>query len=365
MRPHYLPSSTSPFSAELRREVAAYLASRLDHRFGNALTWLKAGCLLAIACALFATCLCAHSAAGFLAAYVGMFLAAVMLSVNSMHDASHGALSRFKWLNTLVRRAVTLPLGIEPAYWQARHVFYHHAYPNLEHYDLDTEANLFLRQTPFQAWHPHFRFQHLYWPVIAALSLPYINWIYDWSDRLGKTPLAQDRLLPGVRGWVVFVASKLLHFGVFLLLPLLLRGHEVGYGRVFAAYMAGQTLASCILLMLILGTHWAETQFYLLPDTGHLPHTRDEHAFLTCCDWITRPAFIGAWLGGLNHHLTHHLFPGYSHRHYGAIAQIVERLARQHGLPYRAIGYAELLASQQRFLRQMGQPPGNHPMSST
>ena len=357
MRPHYLPSSHSPFSTELRREVAAYLASRQDHRFGNAATWLKAGSLLAIACVLFVLCFRAHSPATFFASYVGMFLAAVMLSVNSMHDASHGALSKSKWLNTFVMRAVTLPLGIEPAYWQARHVRYHHVYPNIEHHDLDTEANVFLRQTPFQAWHPHFRFQHLYWPAIAALSLPYINWIYDWSDRLGTTPLAQDGLLPGARGWALFIASKLVHFGVFLVLPLVLLGPTVGYGTVFAAYLAGQMLASSILLMLILGTHWAETEFYLLPADGRLPHTRDEHAFLTCCDWITRPTFIGAWLGGLNHHLTHHLFPGHGHRHYRAIAPIVERLARQHGLPYRAIGYAELLSSQQRFLRKMGQAP--------
>ncbi|MFP3249355.1 MAG: acyl-CoA desaturase, partial [Paraburkholderia sp.] len=67
MRPHYLPSSTSPFSSELRREVAAYLASELDHRFGNALTWLKAGSLLALACVLFVTCLRAGNAAAFLA----------------------------------------------------------------------------------------------------------------------------------------------------------------------------------------------------------------------------------------------------------------------------------------------------------
>ena len=359
MRPHYRPDRTLPFSTDLRKEVTSYLDSTRDHRFGNTATWLKAGSLLVIAFALFLAAVHASGTVGFVVTYVGMFLAAVLLSVNVMHDASHGALSRFRPLNTLVMRAVSLPLGIEPAYWQARHVRYHHPYANIEHHDLDIAANPFLRQTPFQAWRPHFRFQHLYWPVIAALSMPYINWIYDWSDRLGRTPLARDWLLSGWRGWTLFIASKVGHFAVFLLLPLALQGHAVGYGTVIAAYLAGQMVASCILLSLILGTHWADAAFYLLPDDGCLSHTRDEHAFLTCCDWTTRPRFLGAWLGGLNHHLTHHLFPAHGHRHYPAIASIVQKLARQHGLPYREISYAELLASQQRFLRIMGQPPGN------
>lgn len=359
MRPQYRPSSTSPFSTELRHEVAAYLDRTRDHRFGNAATWFKAGSLLVCTIALFIVAFNASRPIGFLLMYVGAFLAAVLLSVNVMHDASHSAMFKSRLLNTLAMRTVSLPLGIEPVYWQARHVRYHHPYANIEHYDLDTAANSFLRQTPFQAWRPHFRFQHLYWPLIAALSLPYINWIYDWSDRLGKTPLAQDRLLPGYRGWSLFVTSKLLHFSVFLFMPLALQGHAVGYGTVIAGYLAGQAVASCILLSLILGTHWADTVFYLLPDDGCLAHTRDEHAFQTCCDWTTRPYFLGGWLGGLNHHLTHHLFPAYGHRHYLAIAGIVERLARQHGLPYRALRYVELLASQQHFLRKMGQRPAN------
>jgi linoleoyl-CoA desaturase len=357
MPPKFLTSHHSSFSDEVRAAARAYLAARNDHRYGNIATAFKVTSLALCATALFFLALDAASSAAFICLYVAMKLAAVMLSVNSMHDASHGALFRSRFLNAVAMRAVCIPLGVEPVYWQARHVRYHHPHANIEHHDLDTAANRFLRQTPFQPWYPQFRFQHLYWPVVAGLSMPYIGWVYDWSDRLNLTPLAHDRLLPGLRGWMLFVVSKLLHFGVFLVVPLVIVGPTIGYSPVLAAYALGQIVASCVLLTLILGTHWAETEFFDVSDGAPLPHTRAEHVFLTCCDWSPRPRLLNGGLGGLNHHLTHHLFPGYSHRHYPVLAQIVQQLAARHGLPYRCLNYGELLSAQQRFLQSMGKRP--------
>jgi linoleoyl-CoA desaturase len=61
-------------------------------------------------------------------------------------------------------------------------------------------------------------------------------------------------------------------------------------------------------------------------------------------------------MGGLNLHLTHHLFPGWNHRHYDALAGIVAQTAAECGQAYRCIGYRELIRAQQDFLRTMGQP---------
>ncbi|PMS11029.1 acyl-CoA desaturase [Trinickia caryophylli] len=358
--PQFRAAHHSGFSEELRAAGREYLAGHGDYRYGNVATVLKAVALAAASGGLFYASLQCANAMTFVCLYVAAVVAAVMLSVNTLHDASHGALFRSAALNAITMRIVSLPLGFEPVYWQARHVRYHHPHANIEHHDLDTAANRFLRQTPFQQWYPQFRFQHLYWPLIAGLSMSYIGWVYDWSDRLGTTPLASDRLLPGVRGWTLFVASKLFHLGAFLIFPLATLGPDIGHGAVVAAYVLGQIVASCVLLTLILGTHWADTHFYDVSDGNPLPHTRDEHAFLTCCDWSPGWRFASHWLGGLNHHLTHHLFPSYSHRHYAALAEIVEHLAARHGLPYRCLRYGELLRAQQRFLKSMGARP-DHP----
>lgn len=350
-------SQDEAFAVELRVAAKALIEDIDDHRYGNFLTALKAFVLAMLSAGLFVASLRAENALLFITLYAGFFIVSVLLSVNTMHDAAHGALFRSRTLNALTARIVTIPLGIEPVYWQARHVRYHHPNANIEHFDLDTAANRFLRQTPFQPWSPQFRLQHLYWPVIAGLSMPYIGWVYDWSDRFGLTPLANDRLLRGGRGWTLFLVSKLMHFGMFVVMPLTIVEPTIGYGAVIAAYVLGQTMASCLLLTLILGTHWADTNFYDVSDGKQLPHSRHEHPFLTCCDWSPRRPVLGALMGGLNLHLTHHLFPTFSHRHYPALARIVGRLAARHGLPYRCLTYRELLRAQQSFLKSMGQRP--------
>lgn len=352
-----MPSTHSSFADELHAEARAYLERNGDDRYANAETALKATVLAILTGALFVLSLHAMGAIAFIGGFLAFSVSAVLLSMNVSHDAAHGALFRSRALNATAARLVTLPLGIEPVYWRVRHIRYHHPNANIEHCDLDTEANAFLRQTPFQPWYPRFRFQQYYWPVIAALSMSYIAWVYDWSDRLGRTPLANDRPLPGLGGWLCFVGSKLAHLALCLAIPLYIAGPTAGYGAVIAGYLLGQMVASGILLTMILGTHWADTRFYDVSDGAPLPHTREAHIFLTCCDWAPRLRLLGGLMGGLNLHLTHHLFPTYSHRHYPALAAIVERLAARHGLPYRCLSYGALLGAQYRFLKSMGERP--------
>ncbi|UNO25657.1 fatty acid desaturase [Pseudomonas amygdali] len=88
-----------------------------------------------------------------------------------------------------------------------------------------------------------------------------------------------------------------------------------------------------------------------------MPHGWYRHNFATTCDWQTKPRWLHHVVGGLNFHLTHHLFPGWSHRHYPALANIIAELAPQYGMSYRCIDYRELLRQQRKFLRGMGQEP--------
>ncbi|WP_343547122.1 acyl-CoA desaturase [Ralstonia sp.] len=354
----YASPRASSLAEDLRRAAHDHLQACNDHRFADAQFIAKGAFLVVVSALLYGAMMAATGATTFVLAYMAFPFIAMLLAMNVLHDGAHRALSPWAWLDGLMTRVTAIPLGIEPAYWTVRHVHYHHAHANVEHYDLDTAANRFLRQTPFQPWYPQFRYQHRYWPLIAALSLPYINWIYDWSDRLGLTPLAADRVLPGPRGWVTFLSAKALHLLIAVVVPAWV-AHRlgIGWGWVAFGYFAGQMLASCVLVALILGTHWADVTFYLPPESGQLPHTWHEHAFHTACDWRPQPAWLGYWLGGLNWHLTHHLFPTYSHRHYPALAARVAEVARAHGLDYRALTYRELLTAQQTFLRAMGQRP--------
>lgn len=343
------------FHNDLKRAAHACLAG--DHRYADAAGLTKAALLLALCAGFYALSLLQYQLWSYSLCYFLFVIMGMLLNVNVNHDASHNAFLRTPWANRLVGRVVTLPLGVDPDYWRSRHVDFHHVYANVEHYDLDTEENGFFRQTPFQRWRPHMRYQHLYWPLIAALSLPYIAWIFDWSDRLDKTPLREKRLLAGSVGWTVFVVSKLLHLALVLVVPMIVcHLHGIGWGWVLLVYTISQMCASLLVVFLLLGTHWAQAEFYPVPTGDCMPHGWYRHNFATACDWKPGLNWIEHLTGGLNYHLTHHLFPGWHHRHYPALAMAVAEVAQRHGMAYRCISYRELLAQQRQFLRRMGQP---------
>lgn len=354
----YPADGEQQFHRDLQRAAHDYLSRRGDHRFADTAQWLKAGIMLLLCVSCYVFSLMQHSNLTFFIGYLLFMLMAMLLNVCLNHDASHGVFARTPWINRLMSRLVTLPLGLDPDYWRVRHVSFHHVWVNVEHYDLDTEENGIFRQTPFQRWRPHMRWQHLYWPLIAALSLPWLAWVFDWADRCGKTPLAQRQLLRGARGWLLFITSKILHLTLVLAIPLWMAHlHGIDFSVVLMAWLCSQMAASIMVVFLLLGTHWAEAEFYTAGPDGKLPQGWYRHNFATACDWHTRPRWLWQFTGGLNLHLTHHLFPGWHHRHYPALAQIIARLAAQHGMDYRCIGYRELLRRQQTFLRRMGRAP--------
>ena len=354
----FQPSVGKPFWEDLNAAVGDYMTNSGNDRFADVWLHFKNVFLCLSAGTAYLGALHTSSRVAFVLLYVAAFFLAMVLAMNSLHDAAHNVISRRPWVNRAVRRCTAMVMGVDPEYWTIRHVHYHHTYPNIEGYDLDIEPNPFLRQAWFHKLGAQYAYQHLYWPLIAALSLPYLCWYWDWLDRFGMSKVQSSKRMKGVKPWAMFLTTKAMHVLLTIVLPsLLLRqiGHvDVGWGFVVLCYLGAQMLASSILVALILGTHWAEVDFFQPPPEGRMGHTWYEHSFLTCCDWKPRPSWIAYWLGGLNYHLTHHLLPNVSHRHYPVLARIVERLGKKHGLNYRMLSYTELVSSQQVFLKEIG-----------
>lgn len=346
------------FARELKDATQQYLEDNKTHKYADLRFFAKLGFLLTLAIVFYLNCLHADSISSYALFFAGFMWTAMTLSMNSFHDASHGSVFRKPEHNRLLMAFVCVPMGTDPHYWALRHVHFHHTYPNIDGYDLDTEPNPALRQTPFQKWSPQYQYQHLYWPLVAAISLGYLCWVSDWLDRFGKTPLAKFSYLKQRRYWVQFFVLKFLHISVVFLIPLIaLQNTYVQWWQILIVYLLTQAFVSWFLVITILGTHWAEVEFFNPAQNNKIPHSWHRHAFLTACDWQPRPRWINNWLGGLDLHLTHHLLPGYSNRHYAALADIVAALAQKHSLPYRRISYTQLFKLQQKFLKEMGAKP--------
>lgn len=341
------------FHQALMKRANAYLAHKQDHKFANFSVLWRISLLLLLTIVGYWLVLTQQSIVLFTLGFCLFFLCSMLMNLTGHHDSTHSALFPQRWMNRCFSRLVTLPLGVDPDYWRVRHTQFHHVYPNIEPYDLDMEENGILRQSPYQTWKPYMRYQFFYWPVVAALSLPYIAWVFDWSDRLGKTQLKYTSVLRGKQGWALFVSFKLLHLLLALVLPIYCAGlHGISAGTVVLIYCLAQMFCSLVVVLLLLGTHWAEAKFYQAPDGGKMAIGWYQLNFQTTCDWYL-PTWAYPWFGGINLHLTHHLFPNWSYRHYPALAQIISELAAEYGYPYRYLSQRELFQSQKRFLSAM------------
>jgi len=339
----------------LTKAANHYLLSRQDHRFADNRMIAKLLLLLTLCAGFYLLSLNMNTLAGFIGYYFAFLFSAMVLAVNALHDASHNAFFRRQSANRLLNGIICIPLGLDPDCWRVRHVECHHAHLNIQGYDLDIEENGVLRQTPFQRLRRFMYAQQYYWPFVAALTFPCIIWFFDWRDRAGKTPVRAKMRHQGWRGWLLFLTIKAAHLLLAFVIPWwVLSPQGIAPEALLLSYLLGQMLPSLIFVVLILGAHWAKGNFYQPPVDGQFHHGRYRHVFATTIDWLPTPQAMSYWLGELNRHLTHHLFPNWSHRHYRALAAIVEEVAAQHGIDYHCLSLRELLLAQQRFLRAMG-----------
>lgn len=350
------PADNPRLAGALHHQSRAYLAQHRDHRYADGRMWLKMLALIGGCIACYGAALRQSHTALFMLWYLATMVFAMLLAVNVVHDASHNAFLRGKRANAWLNRIVAVPLGLDPDCWRVRHVRYHHGYTNIEFYDPDTAENGLLRQTPWQRWRPFMRAQRYYWPLVAALTFPWYIWVVDWLDRGGMTPVTPHLAQQGVAGWGVFLLGKAAHTLLALVLPAVCMADKSALAIV-AVYLVCQMVSSFIFVMLIVGTHWAKGRVMLPPVSGKMPEGRLAHIFATTFDWTMRPAGLGYWLGGINLHLTHHLFPHWNHRHYPALSRIIKEIAHREGMACRTLSLGDLLSLQQRFLQRMGERP--------
>jgi linoleoyl-CoA desaturase len=75
-------------------------------------------------------------------------------------------------------------------------------------------------------------------------------------------------------------------------------------------------------------------------------------------NFAPRSRLLTWYLGGLNYQIEHHLFPKVCHIHYPALAPIVARVCREHGVRYYSHPTMRAaLASHARWLYVMSRRP--------
>jgi linoleoyl-CoA desaturase len=266
--------------------------------------------------------------------FVGLYLlnaiAQTFLLLNIAHDSNHNAISSVRSVNKALNYVFDV-CGINSYMWRILHHRGHHSCINLHGEDDALTGRGVLRFTPHEPRTSLQRFQHVYALLMYALfSLDYV-FLRDFECFFFPSHDYLKRAKHQTREYVILFAGKAFYLTYMLILPVVLLGKSpllVGLAFVLSHLIIGLSVA------LVFQTTHVIDSTYFPADRREFDNWID-HIFATTADYATETPLVGWLVGGLNHHIVHHLCPFVCHTHYAPLTRIVKQTAEEYGIPYR------------------------------
>ncbi|WP_172838198.1 fatty acid desaturase family protein [Terriglobus roseus] len=266
----------------------------------------------------------------FLSLYVLGGLAQTFLLLNIAHDSNHNAISTRPAVNKTLNYVFDL-CGISSYMWRILHHRGHHSCINLHGEDDAIEGRGLFRFTPHDPRTALHRFQHIYALFLYALfSLEYV-FVRDFQSFFFPAHDYLTRTKHPVREYVILFSGKAFYLTYMLVLPILVMQEPVLL--VVAAFFMVHLVVGISVVLVFQTTHIIEDTYFPL-DRGEFENGV-YHVFATTADYATENPMVGWLVGGLNHHVAHHLCPYVCHTHYAPLTRIIKETAEEFGVPYR------------------------------
>lgn len=300
---------------------------------------------------------------GLVGAYVVHGFAQLFIAFTIAHDANHRAYSKHPRVNSALSFVFDL-VGVSSYMWRLLHNDSHHSFVNIRGADttfISGRIFRFSRQDELLALHRH---QHLYASFVYCLCT--LDWVlakdYRWlvvgrrygNHRIAKHPLSA--LIP-------LFAGKAFYYTYMLVLPLMYL--EVPWYAIVLGFFVMHCFIGFTIALIFQPNHFNEhAAFPDAGDDGSISSNYIQHIFDTTADYARGNAVATWFLGGLNLHVIHHMFPSICHVHYPALTQIVRKTAAESGLSYRECPtIAAAYAAHLKWMRMMGR--GDEPAVSS
>jgi linoleoyl-CoA desaturase len=265
-------------------------------------------------------------------ALMGFAVAGVGMSI--MHDANHGAYSKYPWVNRLVGYSINL-LGASTHNWKLQHNLLHHTYTNVLNMDEDIADKGILRFSPHTEVKGIHRYQWIFAPLFYGIMTLYWVTVKDFVQftRYHKKGLAQNSPLQATFVFLRIIILKIAYFSVLFGVPILLGAHT--FGAVLAGFLVMHLVAGIVLTLIFQLAHTVEGTSHPIPDAaGCIQNEWAIHQMNTTVNFSPRSRFLTWYCGGLNYQVEHHLFPRVCHVYYPKISKIVKETAAEFGVPY-------------------------------
>ena len=321
----------SSFPKVLRRRMESYFVDADLSPKADGTMWVKIAVGLAVLLGSWVALYTLHPAPwAFIALYVAGGLAQTFLLLNIAHDSNHNAISSRPAVNRTLNYVFDL-CGISSYMWRILHHRGHHSCINLHGEDDAIAGRGLFRFTPHEPRLPLHRFQHIYAFFLYALfSLEYV-FVRDFQSFFFPAHDYIKRTRHPVREYVILFAGKAFYLTYMLVLPMLVMKQSPWL--VAGAFFLVHLIVGLSVVIVFQTTHVIEDTYF--------PLSRSEfengvyHVFATTADYATENPVVGWLVGGLNHHVVHHLCPYACHTHYAPLTRIVKATAEEFGIPYR------------------------------
>lgn len=344
------------FFTALKKSVDTYFTRHKKRKTGNIHLYIKSGVLIAVAICLYVTLLFVQMpviAGVFTSIAFGFILACI--GFNVMHDANHGSYSSRKWVNKTLGLTLNA-LGGNSFIWKQKHNIIHHTYTNIDGMDDDIAKSPFIRMCSTQRWTPAHKAQHLYTPVLYALSSMIWVLFQDFEKYFRKkivdTPLSKMSAADHFIFWV----SKILYLVFYVIIPVVLLGWPPALLYFVCMHIGlGLTLSVVFQLAHVV----EETEFaFIGNDSIQIENEWAVHQVKTTSNFSPGSKLISWFAGGLNYQIEHHLFPRISHIHYPALSKLVQEECKSFQLPCNSLPtFMSAVNSHFRFIKTLGQKP--------
>jgi linoleoyl-CoA desaturase len=292
-----------------------------------------------------------------MAVIMGVGVSGIGLSI--MHDANHGSYSRKAWVNNVLGFSLNL-VGGNSFNWKVQHNVLHHTYTNVHEVDEDISPRGVLRMAPTQEWKPFHQFQHFYaWFFYGLLTIVWIGFKdFGRLRRYVRDGLVAKQKTSAFAEWAVLIATKIFYISYLFVLPVVLVP-EVAWWMPITGFLIMHYIAGFTLAIIFQPAHVIDGTEYPLPDDdGNLENNWAIHQLHTTTNFGRKHRAFSWFVGGLNYQVEHHLFPNICHVHYRALSPIVEKTAKEFGLPYKSKEtFLEAIIAHTVIMKELGRKP--------
>jgi linoleoyl-CoA desaturase len=342
------------FATVLRHRLDAYFQDQNLSRRAETRMWVKVIAGFSLAILTYASLyLFPVNNTGFFLLYLVHGLTQLFIMLNIAHDANHYAVATNKTLGAVLAHCFDV-FGINSYMWRVLHNQGHHPNINVCGEDEDVVARGYLRFSPYVKKNFFHRFQHLYAWILYGLSTFDYVLMKDWDYFFFTNYRRAKQMKHPVSEYVKLFLFKAFYYTYMLILPVIVLHRSPVL--VFAAFFTAHFLVGLIAQFIFQTTHAIKPSYF--------PATKDDvpnysvHVLNTTADYATGKGLSDWLLGGLNHHVVHHLCPGVCHSHYPPLTEIVKQTAAEFGVQYRENRTIWVAIGQHyTLLKQMGKLP--------